>query len=256
MNALAKMENNKIDEYMFSWKNYFRSIWDELFMLVRFNLMFVLCCIPVVTIPAAITAMHYVFVRIARGEKPSLRKDALPVFKREFARSLLMGVMILIALMVSVTSFLFYIRLAAGNILFMAPAVISGSIALLVFLMSFYIFTMLALLDLPLKAIIRNAYMLAILNIKYSLCAGIYILFIAGIGVLLFPHTVPLSLMVLFSLAIFTAAYFSYYGINKYILKNRDNDADTPDAMESVAGLSGIKKGGELAGSDISDQVV
>lgn len=73
MSELEKNENINKDECPFSWKNYFRSIWDELFLMVRYNLMFLLCCIPVVTIPAAITAMHHVFVRVA-GEKSQVLK--------------------------------------------------------------------------------------------------------------------------------------------------------------------------------------
>ena len=256
MSELVKNEKIDKEESPFSWKNYFRSIWDELFLLVRYNLMFLLCCIPVVTIPAAITSMHYVFVRIARGEKPGFKEDVLPVFKREFGRSLLAGILVLLALLVSVTGFLFYIRFAGENLFFMVPAVIIGSIALLVYLMSSYIFTMLAILDLPIKDIIKNAYMLAILNIKYSLCSGIYILIIGGIGVLLFPVTVPLSLMVLFSLAMFTSAYFSYYGIRKYILKHRDSDEGKPNAIKtSIADFSKSEKGGEHARANLSDQV-
>lgn len=256
MSELEKNENINKDECPFSWKNYFRSIWDELFLMVRYNLMFLLCCISVVTIPAAITAMHHVFVRVARGEKPGFKEDALPVFKREFGRSLLAGVLILLALLVSVTGFLFYIRFASESLFLMIPAVISGSIALLVYLMSSYIFTMLAILDLSLKDIIKNAYMLAILNIKYSLCSGIYILIIAAIGVLLFPVTVPLSLMVLFSLAMFTSAYFSYYGIKKCILKHRDSDVRKTNAIKtSIADLSKSKKGGEHARVNLSDQI-
>jgi len=254
MDKPARNEKTIKDDYAFSWKNYFRGIWDELFVLVRCNLLFILCLIPVVTIPAAITAMHHVFVRIARGEKPSIKKDAIPVFRREFGRSLLAGVLIFLALLVSVESFLFYIRFSSENLLFMAPAVISGSIALLVFLASFYIFTMLAIMDLRLKDIIKNACMLAILNVKYSLCAGLYVLIIAGIGVLLYPLTVPLSLMILISLAVFTSAYFSYYGINKYILKHRDSGEDNPNALKVPVTV--FDKGGGLAKPNLEDQTV
>ena len=68
------------------------------------------------------------------------------------------------------------------------------------------------------------------------------------------PVTVPLSLMVLFSLAMFTSAYFSYYGIRKYILKHRDSDEGKPNAIKtSIADFPKVKRG-EHARANLSDQ--
>ena len=88
--------------------------------------------------------MHHVFVCVARGEKPGFKEDALPVFKREFEDPYRRGSDTL-ALLVSVTGFYSISALPAKAFFLMIPAVISGSIALLVYLMSSYIFTMLAI---------------------------------------------------------------------------------------------------------------
>ena len=47
-------------------------VWD----LIVLNLLFLVCCIPVVTIGPAITALHYVTTKMA-GEKTALRWSAI-----------------------------------------------------------------------------------------------------------------------------------------------------------------------------------
>jgi len=218
------ISNNDSANFAFSWKKYFSGIWQELFLLMRYNLLFCLCCIPIITIPASITAMHNVSVCIIRGDKPSLKKDAIPVFKREFGRSLLLGSIVLAIEAMTVTGFIFYINLAKETTVFILLAVTVGAIALLVLLMSFYMFTMLALLDLSIKNVIKNAFLLTMLNFKYSICAGVYVLILIAISVFLFPLTIPLTVTILLALIFFTATYFSYYGINKFILSRKSFD--------------------------------
>ena len=65
-------------------------VWD----LIVLNLLFLVCCIPVVTIGPAITALHYVTTKMA-GEK-----DGTPVvgnffksFRANFRQGVLMGIL-------------------------------------------------------------------------------------------------------------------------------------------------------------------
>ena len=48
-------------------------VWD----LIVLNLLFLVCCIPVVTIGPAITALHYVTTKMAGVKKTALRWSAI-----------------------------------------------------------------------------------------------------------------------------------------------------------------------------------
>lgn len=54
------------DASLLGWKNLFMTIWREIFTLVKANLCFLLFCIPIVTMPAALCALHGVCVDVVR----------------------------------------------------------------------------------------------------------------------------------------------------------------------------------------------
>ena len=63
---------------------------DNMGNLVLLNLMFLLCCLPVVTAPAAVTALYSCTLCMARREKLELSRF-WQVWKREFVVSLKAG---------------------------------------------------------------------------------------------------------------------------------------------------------------------
>ena len=48
------------------YPRFFRLCWDNLLTLIGLNLLFLICCVPLVTLPAALTALAGV-----RGAMPS-----------------------------------------------------------------------------------------------------------------------------------------------------------------------------------------
>ena len=53
----------------FGFKHLFLTLWGCVYPLMKLNLCFFLFCLPVVTIPAAVTALHAVCVDLIRGER-------------------------------------------------------------------------------------------------------------------------------------------------------------------------------------------
>ena len=47
---------------------YMDMLWREFFELLKLNLLFVLSCVPIITIPAALTAMHRITSVMVRDE--------------------------------------------------------------------------------------------------------------------------------------------------------------------------------------------
>lgn len=72
--------------------------------LVVLNLLTLLCCIPIVTIGASITACHYVALKIRRGEGYVL-KNFWKSFRENFKQSTIMWLMLVVFVVVSVFSY-------------------------------------------------------------------------------------------------------------------------------------------------------
>ena len=71
--------------------------------LLILNLITLLLCLPVITAGAALTAMHYVLLKMVRGEEGYIVKSFFRAFKREFRQATVMWIvfMALAALMFS-----------------------------------------------------------------------------------------------------------------------------------------------------------
>lgn len=55
--------------------------------LLILNILVIICCIPVVTIGAALTAMHFVLLKMVRGEEGYITKDFFRSFKENFLQA-------------------------------------------------------------------------------------------------------------------------------------------------------------------------
>ena len=75
-------------EFIRFLKTMFREFWE----LMKLNFLFLLTCLGVVTIPAAITARHYITLTMYRDKNHFLWRDYMKAFKTDFWRSLLGGV--------------------------------------------------------------------------------------------------------------------------------------------------------------------
>lgn len=64
--------------------------------LIALNLLFLICCIPVITIGPSVTAMYCVTRKIAKGEWPAIFKTFFRAWKENFKQSLLTFLALLI----------------------------------------------------------------------------------------------------------------------------------------------------------------
>lgn len=60
------------------------------------NILTVICCIPLFTVGASFTAMHYVALKIVRGEEGYITKDFFRAFKQNFVQATIIWFILLI----------------------------------------------------------------------------------------------------------------------------------------------------------------
>ena len=64
--------------------------------LLILNVLMIVCCIPVITAGAAFTAMHYVLLKIVRGEEGYLIRGFFKSFRSNFRQATLIWLLSLI----------------------------------------------------------------------------------------------------------------------------------------------------------------
>ncbi len=128
--------------------------WRKLFLL---NLLFLLFCIPVVTIPAAVTALTRLTLLMVQDKPFFLWDEFFRSFKREFGRSLLIGIVVLLLAAVLGFGALYYFALQtlADWALIGLAAMILLMLAL--FMVAEYMIAQLSLVALPMGSMFTNA---------------------------------------------------------------------------------------------------
>lgn len=204
---------------------FFDILWRESFELLKLNLLFILFCIPVVTIPAALTAMSRVTVKMVRDENHFLWGDFWETFKKEFVPATLGGGLLIIIMILSLfAAWLMDAPLAVSG-LFAIPLAVALAVGLVALTSAFYFFPMQALVNLPLRQMLKNALLLSFACVWKSLLAAA--IFGASLLLLLFYFWLAPPILLLFACSLLNliCTFIAYGGIRKYVITP---DADVP----------------------------
>ena len=143
--------------------------------LMIMNFLMILCCIPVITAGAAFTAMHYVLLKIVRGEEGYLIKGFFKSFKENFKQATIIWLLMLLVIVVYVgDSFIFnYSGLTFPKALVVAVV----AVAVLLVMAAVYVFPLQARFENSVKNTLKNAMILAFVNLPRTLLmVGCYVL--------------------------------------------------------------------------------
>ncbi len=147
--------------------NKFFTFMGKLADLILLNLLFIICCIPIVTIGASITAMYYVTLKMVRNEESYLFRSFFKSFKQNLKQS---TVIWLILLAVSIVLWMdFRIMGQAGDTGILRIVSIGLYFILLIDGMIFaYIFPLLSKFDNTIKNTFKNSLLMAIRHFPYT----------------------------------------------------------------------------------------
>jgi len=81
----------------FNMDNTFFSFMSRVADLMLLNILFIICCLPVVTIGASITAMYYVTLKMVRNEESYIAKSFFKSFRENFKQSTILWLIMLVA---------------------------------------------------------------------------------------------------------------------------------------------------------------
>lgn len=133
---------------------------DRIFNLLWLNVIVCVCCLPVFTAGASITAMHYVLLRMKHNEEGYVLPNFIKSFKQNFVQATKIWLVLLFFCAVcAVDIYLF----ANGKVTMAVPFKMLIYVLTLVAAMGFlFIFPVLAHYDNKTSIIVKNAYMMAI----------------------------------------------------------------------------------------------
>ena len=194
------------------------------------NLLFILCCIPVITVGAASTALYYVTLKMAKDEEGYITKS----FFKSFKYNLIQATVIWILFLVIAAVMLMDLRIAnGGNVVdfFNDPSVsniviVAVGVMCIVLLMTLtYVFPLLAQFDNTVKNTVKNAFLISIRHLPYTFLM-ILISFVP-VALIWFSPALFILVLIMFSLT----AYINSKFLNKiFVLYMPDKDAQTEDA--------------------------
>lgn len=132
------------------------------------NILFVLCCIPVVTIGASCTAMYTVTLKMVRDEEGYLARSFFQAFKDNFRQATIVWVIALLVLFVSLAD----IRIFStpGNEQYRFLLVGAFLLFFLTFLLLLFTFPLLAKFSNSLKQTVKNAFLMEARHLPFTFC--------------------------------------------------------------------------------------
>lgn len=137
--------------------------------LILLNVIFLVCCLPVVTIGPALTAMYYVTLKLVKNEESGIFRDFFHSFRQNFRQALLfhLGAVVIAAVLVLDVVSLIFLSDMSGTalMLFLGALVLIGIVYLCVVL---YYYPLLSRFDNSTSKLIRWAMVVAVRHIPVT----------------------------------------------------------------------------------------
>ena len=180
--------------------------------LLLLNLLALVCCIPIVTIGASLTALNYMTLKMVRNEDCYIVEGFFKSFKENFKQATIIWLLLLLAVLVLVGDFL--IMKNYGSDFNIVLKVIITMVGILVVFTSTFLFPTLAKFDNPVFRTIKNAFVISVLQLPKTILMIIFNL-IPWLILLGSVRWVPLAFFFGFS----APAYFNAMLYNKFFKK-------------------------------------
>ncbi len=198
--------------------------------LMLLNLVFIICCIPIVTIGAAVTALNYVTLKIAEDEEGYIVRGFFRSFRQNFKQSTIIW-LILLAFGI-VFGLDFYILSASTGTVMSVFRVLITAAAFLYAMVLLYVFPVLARFENSIKATIKNAFIMAIADFPRTIL--MLVITVGSVLITFFnAYTLVYGLLIWllggFALVAYANSFFMKKVLAKYMPKEECEKAKDPD---------------------------
>ena len=187
----------------------FREFWN----IITANFLFIIYSIPVITIGASYAALNHVMMKMMRDEPIYVMQEFNRGFKNNFKQGTILGFGIFILSVLLFISYFFYSNINEYLGVFIA------AISIILTMISNFIYPLVVSVNLTLKYVLKNAFLLSSIKMKSSLLSLFIGLFIFLSNFLFFPYTLFPILLISFSLGVFINMFIIYPTIEEHIIQ-------------------------------------
>ena len=195
--------------------------------LMILNILFLLTCIPVVTIGASCTALYYVTMKMARDEDAYIARSYFKSFKENFKQATIIWVVALLLIVLLFFDFQILSVMTASFVTVIRIALISVSLVMAMVLL--YTFPVLAQFYNSIKNTVKNAFFMSIRHFPKTL---LMLVISVGAVVLTFLSAFTLTWGILiwmmfgFALISYLHARFFVKIFDMYIPENQEEETE------------------------------
>ena len=169
---------------LFSFDSPLMQFLSKIADLLLLNMLALLCCIPVVTVGASLTALHYMVLKMARNEECYIARGFFKSFRENFKQATLIWLLLLLVIVVLAADFL--IMGNSGMEFSGVIRVIITVFSLMVLFDAIYVFPALAKFENTIWRTIKNAFLMSVIQLPKTVLMVILYIFPAVIFVFFF----------------------------------------------------------------------
>lgn len=205
--------------------------------LILLNILTVICCLPIITVGASMTALHYVVLKMVRDEESYIVRSFFKSFKQNFKQAtiiwlilLLVGAVLIgdiIILNFSTIRFSNWIRVALFTVI------------VIVLLATMHVFPVLSRFDNTIKNTFKNSFFMGILTFPKTI-----LMLICWIAPLVIAAFIVQATPIVFMLGISAPAYLCAMLYNKTFKRFEPEEEIVGDDEWTMAPLEGEEEEG------------
>ena len=208
----------------FSMDNKFFTFMNKVADLCILNIICLVCCIPIVTAGASITAMYYVTLKMVRGEDPYIWQNFWKSFRQNFKQGTLIWVFsILVFIFLGMD---FYIINSQNTTLFAVIRILLWCVCLVALSVFLYVFPIISHFVCSTTQALKNAAFMTFGHLPYTLVMLVItglILYLCACSVKTFALVVVISGICGFSVVAFIYSILFDRIFKKYEPESPDN---------------------------------
>lgn len=141
--------------------------------LIIVNVLFVICCIPVITVGASVTAMYSITIKMVRDEEPaSMVKGFFRAFRDDFVQSTVIWVILALFGAALYLDWRIAVSLSQGPARSVLTGILIAAVCVWMCIFS-YVFALTARFKNATMEMIRNSFHLSLGNLKFTVPAVI-----------------------------------------------------------------------------------
>ena len=137
--------------------------------LMLLNFLFILCCLPIVTAGASLSALYSVSLKLIRHQDSYIVRDFFRAFRQNLKQGILIHLLFCAAASIIITDLVFLWNIMEQSELYKGVFFVMVVIALFLFCASMYVYPLLAQFKNTLKGYFRNAAILSIKHLRYTI---------------------------------------------------------------------------------------